>query len=109
MTTTRTRPAPRRPEGPPRRRNPRPLTGPGRHGWRRLSGPAGNRALNVFRGRALRSTPGPARALAELGAATAEYAMILVAAAAFSTLLIKIISSGAVKGLLTGIVTRALT
>lgn len=47
--------------------------------------------------------------IAEAGAATAEYAMVLVVAAAFSSLLIKIITSGAVKGLLTGLVTRALS
>ncbi|MFT8593754.1 MAG: DUF4244 domain-containing protein [Bifidobacterium sp.] len=44
----------------------------------------------------------------ESGMATAEYAVVLIAATGFAGLLVAILKSGAVKSLLTELVTRAL-
>ena len=44
----------------------------------------------------------------EEGAATAEYAVVLVAATGFAALLVAILKSGTVKNLLTDIVKQAL-
>lgn len=45
----------------------------------------------------------------ERGAATAEYAVVLIAATGFAALLVGIIKSGAVKTLLTELVKKALS
>nr|WP_238548603.1 DUF4244 domain-containing protein [Bifidobacterium gallicum] len=45
----------------------------------------------------------------ERGAATAEYAVVLVAATGFAALLVALLKSGTVQSLLEGIVQRALT
>jgi hypothetical protein len=47
--------------------------------------------------------------LHELGMATAEYAVVTVAACAFAGLLLAIVRSGEVRGLLLGIIKRALS
>jgi hypothetical protein len=46
--------------------------------------------------------------LHELGMATAEYAVVTVAACGFAGLLLAIVRSGEVRGLLLGIIKRAL-
>ncbi|MGO1768795.1 MAG: DUF4244 domain-containing protein [Microbacterium sp.] len=45
----------------------------------------------------------------EEGASTAEYAIVTLAAVAFAGLLVAVLRSGAVKGLLTDIIERALS
>jgi hypothetical protein len=45
----------------------------------------------------------------ERGAATAEYAIATLAGCAFASLLLAILRSGAVRGLLLGIIQRALS
>jgi hypothetical protein len=45
----------------------------------------------------------------EAGAATAEYAVVIMAAVGFAGLLVVILKSGAVQGMLTDLVHRALT
>lgn len=45
----------------------------------------------------------------EAGAATAEYAVVIMAAVGFAGLLVLILKSGAVQGMLTDLVHRALT
>ncbi len=47
--------------------------------------------------------------LHELGMATAEYAVVTVAACGFAGLLLAIVRSGEVRGLLLGIIKRALS
>ena len=49
------------------------------------------------------------RHLGELGMATAEYAVVTVAACAFAGLLLAIVRSPEVRGLLLGIIKRALS
>jgi hypothetical protein len=49
-----------------------------------------------------------ASAMPEAGMATAEYAVVLVAATGFAGLLVAILKSSAIKTLLTGIVKKAL-
>ena len=49
------------------------------------------------------------RRLEELGMATAEYAVVTVAACAFAGLLLAIVRSPEVRGLLLGIIKRALS
>jgi hypothetical protein len=49
------------------------------------------------------------RRLGELGMATAEYAVVTVAACAFAGLLLAIVRSPEVRGLLLGIIKRALS
>ena len=49
------------------------------------------------------------RGLGELGMATAEYAVVTVAACAFAGLLLAIVRSPEVRGLLLGIIKRALS
>lgn len=44
----------------------------------------------------------------ETGAATAEYAIVIMAAVGFAGLLVVIMRSGEVQGILTGLVQRAL-
>ncbi|MCL2467224.1 MAG: DUF4244 domain-containing protein [Micrococcales bacterium] len=44
----------------------------------------------------------------DAGMATAEYALVTLAAAAFAGLLLVVLSGGEVRGLLLGIITRAL-
>lgn len=44
-----------------------------------------------------------------VGAATAEYAVVIMAAVGFAGLLVVILKSGAVQGMLTDLVHRALT
>jgi len=46
---------------------------------------------------------------ADAGAATAEYAVVIMAAVGFAGLLVVILKSGAVQGMLTDLVHRALT
>jgi hypothetical protein len=46
--------------------------------------------------------------LSDLGMATAEYAVVTVAACGFAGLLLAIVRSGEVRGLLLGIIKRAL-
>lgn len=46
--------------------------------------------------------------LSERGSATAEYAIAALAAAAFAALLIAVVSSPEIRGLLTGIISKAL-
>lgn len=50
-----------------------------------------------------------ARAGDETGAATAEYAIVIMAAVGFAGLLVVILRSGEVQGILTDLVQRALT
>ena len=50
-----------------------------------------------------------AQLAAEDGSTTAEFAMVTLAAVAFAGLLISILSSGDVRGLLMGLVSRALS
>lgn len=57
----------------------------------------------------LRERIGCARARAEAGMSTAEYAVGTLAAVAFAVVLIGVVKSGAVKGALTTIITSALT
>ena len=45
----------------------------------------------------------------DAGAATAEYAVVIMAAVGFAGLLVVILKSGAVQGMLTDLVHRALT
>lgn len=45
----------------------------------------------------------------ESGAATAEYAVVIMAAVGFAGMLVLILKSGAVQGMLTDLVHRALT
>ncbi|MFB9377551.1 DUF4244 domain-containing protein [Kineococcus gynurae] len=51
----------------------------------------------------------PTGGAGDAGMATAEYAMVLLAAAGFAGLLAALLTSGEVRGLLTGIVRSALT
>ena len=46
---------------------------------------------------------------ADAGAATAEYAVVIMAAVGFAGLLVVILKSGAVQGMLTALVHRAVT
>lgn len=48
------------------------------------------------------------RGTSDAGMATAEYALVTLAAAAFAGLLLLVLSSGEVRALLLGIITRAL-
>lgn len=52
---------------------------------------------------------GPGTVLGDLGMATAEYAIATLAACGFAGLLLTLLKSGEVKGLLFGIVRRALS
>lgn len=45
----------------------------------------------------------------DAGMATAEYAIAMIAAVGFASLLVAVLSSGTVRGLLTGLVTSALS
>ena len=60
----------------------------------------------------IRAAAGASRArrqrLHDLGMATAEYAVVTVAACGFAGLLLAIVRSGEVRGLLLGIIKRAL-
>jgi hypothetical protein len=56
-----------------------------------------------------RSIAGLRRANDDAGAATAEYAVVIMAAVGFAGLLVVILKSGAVQGMLTDLVHRALT
>lgn len=59
---------------------------------------------------AVRRWPSAGRAgVAEVGMATAEYAVATLAACGFAGLLLTILKSGGVKGMLVGIVRRALS
>lgn len=49
------------------------------------------------------------RAAADTGAATAEYAITIMAAVGFAGLLVVILKSGEVQGILTGLVRTALS
>lgn len=59
--------------------------------------------------RAGRAVGRAARLGHEAGAATAEYAVVIMAAVGFAGLLVVILKSGAVQGMLTDLVHRALT
>jgi hypothetical protein len=61
------------------------------------------------RARAVRLVARVRRLPAEAGAATAEYAVVIMAAVGFAGLLVVILKSGAVQGMLTDLVHRALT
>ena len=78
-----------------------------RHGVGERINAASDRLLRAqvgleARWRALMSQP-------EEGAATAEYAVVLVAATAFAAVLIAIVKSDVVKTLLTGLIKKALS
>ncbi|MCF2711276.1 MAG: DUF4244 domain-containing protein [Schaalia hyovaginalis] len=61
-------------------------------------------------GAALRTLVAPAQeGFEEEGSTTVEYAIGAIAAAGFAGLLVVVLKSGAVKGLLQGIITTALT
>ncbi|MFJ2619583.1 DUF4244 domain-containing protein [Glutamicibacter sp. NPDC087344] len=49
------------------------------------------------------------RLAAEQGSTTAEFAMVTLAAVAFAGLLISILSSGDVRGMLMGLISKALS
>jgi hypothetical protein len=66
------------------------------------------RAPRVRRGRPLRAPRVRRGRLHDLGMATAEYAVVTVAACGFAGLLLAILRSGEVRGLLLGIIKRAL-
>ncbi|MGQ1796439.1 DUF4244 domain-containing protein [Kocuria oceani] len=78
------------------------------------SGPARDTALTPSAGRAARrgasAPPRPLRRLekADLGATTVEYAMVVLAAAAFGGVMAAVLSSGQVRELLTAIIEKAL-
>jgi hypothetical protein len=57
---------------------------------------------------AVRGLRGARRQVHDLGMATAEYAVVTVAACGFAGLLLAILRSGEVRGLLLGIIKRAL-
>ena len=73
------------------------------------------RAAGVVRGRVPRAVrqylrqPRPAATVGDVGMATAEYAIATLAACGFAGLLLTILRSGEVKGMLVGIVRRALS
>ncbi|MEH3075327.1 MAG: DUF4244 domain-containing protein [Quadrisphaera sp.] len=53
--------------------------------------------------------PGRGRGLGDAGMATAEYAIATLAACGFAALLLAVLSSGEVRGMLLGLVQRALS
>lgn len=58
--------------------------------------------------RMLRATAGRLRSAADAGMTTAEYAVGTLAACGFAAVLYKIVTSGAVKSALSGLIERAL-
>ncbi|MDF9814654.1 DUF4244 domain-containing protein [Streptomyces sp. SPB162] len=58
--------------------------------------------------RMLRATAGRLRSTADAGMTTAEYAVGTLAACGFAAVLYKIVTSGAVKSALSGLIERAL-
>jgi uncharacterized protein DUF4244 len=86
---------------------------PRRHAEVHAQAPGGQNDQTDPTGLSVRSQPWRrvrlARVLDEAGMTTAEYAVGTVAACGFAGVLYKLLTSGTVVGLLTGIVTRALS
>lgn len=83
------------------RRDPRAHTAPS------TAGPG--RSVSRWSGRTTKVRPMPRPAEPDLGATTVEYAMVVLAAAAFGGVMAAVLSSGQVRELLTAIITRSLT
>lgn len=71
-----------------------------------------SRIRNAMGPKGLRERPGVPAGIEwddESGSTTAEFAMVTLAAVAFAGLLISILSSGDVRGMLLGLISRALS
>ncbi|PJM72407.1 hypothetical protein CS006_09730 [Bifidobacterium primatium] len=80
------------------------LYGPGIRGRMRAMAKAANTRICMLDARMRTITAEP-----EKGLATAEYAVVMIAATGFAGLLVAILKSGAVKTLLTNLVKQALS